>query len=290
MIPVNRKSPMGHQSDSLFYINGNSCDSLSPLDRGLAYGDGLFETIAWRNDILQLYSYHLERLTLGCKRLLIPLELDILSSEVGRFVSLLRKCGYINGIIKIIVSRGQSGRGYAPPDAPQSTRVISYGPLHQYPLDYTQRGIALQSSGIHLARSSLLAGLKHLNRLEQVMAKIECLQMGAEEVLLSDERGDVIEAVSSNVFVVVKGELHTPRLNFSGVAGVMRRHVIEDVAPALNVEVREMNLSFDDILAADEVFLTNSLIGLWPVIQLQNKSWAIGPISRMIQTELRKSV
>lgn len=263
------------------WVNGAPGEQLSLRDRGLAYGDGLFETLAVRGGCIPLLARHLARLAEGCRRLAIPLDLALMESELQAFAGQLGE-----GVAKLIVTRGEGQRGYAPPQPCQPLRILQAAPLPQYPAAHAEQGVRLFPCVTRLAEQPLLAGLKHLNRLEQVLARAEWQDAEHAEGLMCDASGRVIEGVYSNLFLVRGGALLTAELSRCGVAGVMRAELLEQArALGLSVEVRD--ISYDELLAADEVLLCNSLYGIWPVRALQAQHWPVGPLTRKLQTIVR---
>lgn len=254
-------------------------DSLSLTDRGLHYGDGLFETMAVQEGRVRLLDLHLARLARGAARLAIPL-----ADAEGLAAALAAAAGAMGeGVLKLILTRGSGGRGYFPPDVPTPSLI-----LQRYPPVAVegQEGVTVRLCELRLARQPYLAGLKHLNRLEQVLARAEWRDPAVAEGLMLDSEGLLVEGVASNVFLVREGRLLTPLLDQCGVAGVMRAHVMQRAA-TLGLEVRETRLVLDDLMAADEVFLTNSLHGIRPVTRLLGRrDWAVGPMTRTLQAGL----
>jgi len=252
---------------------------LAADDRGLHYGDGLFETMAVSGGKVRLLDLHLERLTRGAARLAIPLpDRDGLAAALAQAA-----LEQDEGVLKLIVTRGGGGRGYLPPESPSPSLILQRHP----PVDTDGRdGVVVRLCQLRLSRQPRLAGIKHLNRLEQVLARAEWRDPAIAEGLLCDSEGFLIEAVSSNLFLVHGGQLFTPLLDQCGVAGVMRAHVMR-CAQGLGLVVQESRLRLADLLAAEEVFLTNSLHGIRPIVQLvQHRTWAVGPVSRALQDSL----
>ena len=192
--------------------------------------------------------------------------------------------GATKAVLKIIITRGISGRGYAPSPGAMATRVLSVAPWPEYPVSHARDGVTVRFCRTLLARQPALAGIKHLNRLEQVLARLEW-QQDYDEGLMQDEDGFVIEGTMTNLFVVAQGSLLTPDLSRSGVEGVMRGLVIEH-ANALSLPHRIVKLARDDVWNAEEVFLTNSLIGLWPVRKIETQEYPIGKVTQRIQQAL----
>lgn len=265
----------------LSWVDGQPAELLSVKDRGLAYGDGLFETIAVTAGQASLLDRHLARLAEGCARLHMPLDMALLRAELLAFS---RQLG--DGVAKLIVTRGDGLRGYAPPLPAQPRRILQCGAKPSYPLLNAEQGVRLFPCATRLAEQPMLAGLKHLNRLEQVMARGEWQDAEHAEGLMLDATGRVIEAVYSNLFIAKGGVLVTADLSRCGVAGVMRAELLAQ-AQALGIECQVRDLSYAELLAADEVFLCNSLYGIWPVRALQAHDWPVGPLTRKLQAIAR---
>ena len=265
-------------------INGEPGESVSVFDRGFQYGDGIFETLAVANGEPLLWDLHMRRFFRGASRLGIvaPAE-ELLRREAWQ---VCRGAG--RGVLKIILTRGGSGRGYAPSTDAVPTRTVGLLPWPDYPAGYRADGVSAQFCHNLITRHNILAGLKHLNRLEQVLARAE-LKNGCAEGLMLDENGHVIEGTMTNLFIASRGALKTPDLSRSGVEGVMRGLVLERAA-SLSLDCRVAALKREDILDADEVFLTNSLIGVWPVQRLEAREYAVGRITRRIQDAIRDAI
>jgi 4-amino-4-deoxychorismate lyase len=259
------------------WLNGQPCIGLPVHDRGLAYGDGLFETIRVADSQAPLLDRHLQRLRDGCQRLAIPIDTDELRNELARFFPVLGR-----GVAKLIVTRGTGQRGYAPPEPCQPQRLLLGSPLPAYPPQNALAGIRLFPCETRLAEQPRLAGIKHLNRLEQVLARAEWHDPAYAEGLMRDMSGRVVEGVFSNLFMVVDGELRTASLVRCGVAGVMRAEIMARASQHGRTVV-ESDISYAELLQADEVFLCNSLYGIWPVTALAERVWPVGPLTRKLQ-------
>ncbi len=261
-------------------INGEPQEQISFRDRGFQYGDGLFETLAVTKGKPVFWERHLRRLRHGAERLgLTPPPESLLRQEAGRTCT-----NHERAVLKIIITRGASGRGYGPVAGATPTRVLSLSPWPDYPAACAQQGVAVRFCRMTLARNRLLAGIKHLNRLEQVLARAEW-QEDYQEGLMQDTEGLVVEGTMSNVFAVSHGTLLTPDVSQCGVEGVIRGVVIE-CAAAASIPCRVTDIHRKDILGADEIFLTNSLIGLWPVRKLDEQEFTVGRITRKLQQAL----
>lgn len=263
-----------HFSES--WVNGDPASTISISDRGLAYGDGVFETIRV-NETPVLFLQHMSRLMRGLAALDIPFDRAIFEDEVSRYLEYRRQ-----GVLKVIVTRGAGGRGYASLPNLEANRILSWHPLPEYPPTYFSNGVSVHACQTTLGQNPSLAGIKHLNRLEQVLARNEWGQESYQEGIVCDFQGNVIEAVFSNLWFVKNGCLMTPRLDMSGVAGVMREWLLEEL-PKRGVTVKEVTLPSSDLLSMDEVFLSNSVFGIWPVKQYNGASWTPGVITMLCQ-------
>lgn len=261
-------------------VNGKPADTIGADDRGLSYGDGVFRTIRIQQGSPFCWPRHFEKLRHDCAALQIqcPAE-DVLLQEITQL------SGTNSGVIKILVTRGHGERGYAPPVRSIPTRVVSFYPAPVYDATFYKAGITLHLCDLKLSRQPRLAGIKHLNRLENILAAAECQAVGAAEGLLEDEDGFVISGTRSNLFAVSNQRLSTPELSASGVAGVQRDRVIA-WAEQNGIQCTITRLKLRDLLQADEVFLVNSVFGLWPVAHLQGKSFDQRQMSLTIQTWL----
>jgi 4-amino-4-deoxychorismate lyase len=265
-------------------INGKPGESISVLDRGFQYGDGIFETLAVADGEPLLWDAHMRRFFRGAAQLGLkaPAE-ELLRREAGQV------CAGVNrGVLKIVLTRGISGRGYAPAVDATPTRTVGLLPWPDYPARHRTHGVSVQFCHTLITRHNILAGFKHLNRLEQILARME-LKNDCTEGLMQDETGHVIEGTMTNLFIVSHDTLLTPDLSLSGVAGVMRELVLER-APALSLDSRVAGLKREDILDADEMFLTNSLIGVWPVRRIESREYPVGAVTRRIQEAVRDAI
>jgi len=253
----------------LAWLDGLPASGIPLADRGLAYGDGLFETIKVTAGKPCLLDKHLERLQEGCKRLCLHADVARTADELLRFCTALGE-----GVAKLVITRGDGVRGYAPTESPARRILLgSAMPIRLFPCQ------------TRLAEQPLLAGLKHLNRLEQVLARSEWQSAGYAEGLLRDCNGRVIEGVFSNLFLVKDGLLLTPDLSRCGVAGVMRSLLLE-LADKAHIPSSIRDIDCQQLQGADEVFTCNSLYGIWPVIALGTEHWPIGAVTRTLQNLL----
>jgi 4-amino-4-deoxychorismate lyase len=249
-------------------INGVPGNSIDVHDRGLQYGDGVFRTLRIEMGHPRHWHRHYHKLKQDCAALDIACpDAELLAGELRQLAA-----GRPDGIAKIIITRGNSERGFAPPSTTAATRILTISPLPAFSEANRLQGVKVRVCDLRLSHQPRLAGIKHLNRLENVLAAMEWNEPEIAEGLLLDQQGNVVEGTRSNLFLVSGGELYTPDLSRCGVAGVQRDRVL-DWASANGVACRVGQLGLSDVLAADEVFLVNSVIGLWPVRQLQERIW-----------------
>lgn len=258
-------------------VNGVPTSAVSVRDRGLAYGDGLFETILVRRGEPTLAQYHFRRLGRGGQVLRIPLDLALIQQEVEQQAAQLGQ-----GLLKLTVTRGASQRGYAMPTQPEPVRILQSSPLPTYPARHAEQGIRLFPCVTRLGHQPLLAGIKHLNRLEQVLARSEWQDEIHAEGLVLDLAGDPVEGTMSNLFIRLDDAWITPALDRCGVRGVMRDFLIDQLAEQ-GEAVTQRQVKHDELLRSTEIFCCNSVFGVWPVIALADHQWAVGTQTRRIQ-------
>jgi 4-amino-4-deoxychorismate lyase len=248
--------------------------ALGADDRGIQYGDGLFETALLKDGKVRFLEAHLIRLYASCERLRItaPERVDLLA-DIATVTQQLR-----NGVLKITVTRGAGGRGYRPAPTLKTTRMVA---VYAYEEQDAAAGITTRWCTTPLARNRQLAGMKHLNRLEQVLAQSEWNDAQIGEGLMLDTEGELVCATASNVFLVREGGLVTPDLRFCGVRGVMRAQVLQ-AAAQLHLPVSEEPLWPHDLEAASEVFVTNAVRGIRSVVALESVRWETGPIAQRL--------
>jgi len=264
------------------WVDGVRGDSLPADDRGLQYGDGVFETILVRAGRARFLEAHLARLSRGCTRLAISLpSLPALRAEIEAAVAMAPPLA----VLKIIVTRGSARRrGYAPQGNETPRRLLSLwaAPGRDARLDV---GVDLRVADIRLGENPALAGIKHLNRLENVLAAAESASNGVFESLLLDASGNLTCGAMSNVFIARAGGIATPRIDRCGVAGVMRGIVLRECA-ALGIATAEERLTLDDLFAADEAFITNARIGVVPVRRVGEHSFDMNTLARRLAAHI----
>ena len=259
-------------------INGQPGDSIAASDRGLAYGDGLYRTLEARHGQPLLWHWQWQRLAADCASLHLPCPDEaLLLAEIAQVAGALPRA-----VVKIVLTRGSGQRGYAMPAESTPTRIVSAAAWGGYPAERAEQGVMVRWCDTRLAIQPLLAGIKHLNRLENVFARSEWHDPAIAEGLMLDMDGTVVEGTMSNLFIVRGGELITPPLDRCGVSGAMRACVLQ-LAANLGIAVREARLLPDEVLAADEAFICNSLASIWPLRQLETRQWQGWPLTWRLQ-------
>jgi 4-amino-4-deoxychorismate lyase len=262
-------------------LNGAAATGELLLSRGLHYGDGVFRTLLKYDG--QLIDFKLQVIKLSHDA--AALDLHSPPAETLRAEAEAVSAGKRGGVVKLMLLRGGAGRGYRS-DSHQADRLVLGYPLPDYPKEHWTQGIAAFRSGLKLGRQPALAGIKHLNRLEQVLGSKGWPDEAAEGILC-DEQLMPVCGTRSNLFWVRGGRLHTPALDHCGVAGVMRDKVLA-CAAALGLPVEVAGRPWHDLSEADEAFVTNSLIGIWPLRSLEQRRWqAPGVVTRRLMTALR---
>ena len=261
-------------------VDGEISGRVIAADRGLQFGDGLFETIVVCGGQPRFWQGHMDRLNAGCERLGIPATpQEILLRELKTVSAGQAKC-----IVKIVITRGASEIDYSPAGLNQSNRIVS---SHAWPAEERDPGvfgIRARLCDLRLGIQPVLAGVKHLNRLEQVMARADWDDPLVSEGILLDREDHVISGVSSNIFLVYAGRLLTPRLDRCGVRGVMRGAILN----AFRERCEQRRLMLDMLPEAEEVFVCSSVKGVLPVIRIDHWEYEIGPVTREVREWLEK--
>jgi len=256
----------------MILVNGAVSEVLPAMDRGLAYGDGVFRTLRLRGGHPLAWRDHYRKLSHDCAALAIPCPADeMLEGEISRVAAQEPE-----GVAKVIVTRGTGRRGYASGHATRPTRLVMSFPAPAVGADVSRAGIRARICALRLAHQPALAGIKHLNRLENVLARREWSDPDIAEGLLLDHAGHVIGGTMSNLFIVENGALATPDLRSAGVAGVSRERVLRRAAQS-GVACSVCDIPLDRVRRADEVFVVNSVIGVWPLRELDGRTWTPGP-------------
>ena len=266
----------------MFLVNGQPEETISLLDRGFQYGDGLFETIAMDNKKPLNWDRHLGRLQEGCERLRISCPSgEVLLGDIDKL-----DVPGARSVLKIIVTRGQGGRGYGPPGRGcRSTVVHGVYPWPDYPPENSRGGVVARFCNFRLGINPELAGIKHMNRLEQIIARSEWDEPGIAEGIMLDTCDRVIEGTMSNLFIVRDGKLLTPNLENCGVSGITRASIL-DAAQKMKIPARITTLHINDLYSADELFLCNSILGIWSIRELDNHKYTDFSCAQTIRNDL----
>lgn len=271
-----------------YLVNGIDKNTVSINDRGFQYGDGLFETIMVEKGRTIFLTEHFDRLDKGCSILGFPsIDRECFKNEIASLISSSEF-----GVLKIILTRGESERGFLSPPNINVTRVLSFSESLETKV-HSLKKMNITLCETRLSQQPLLAGLKHLNQLERVLARSEWRQSDITEGLMLDGDNHVIEGTMSNIFIVKAGVINTSNLTQSGVKGIIRDVIIEQ-AQSLDIECKITTITLDDVLSADEVFMTNSIMLLQTVAKFMYKKRVVefeeGPVAALMHDELCKNV
>lgn len=256
----------------MILVNGKQSAQIHVMDRGLHYGDGLFETIAYQKNKLLLWENHWQRLSQSAEILNINLPDKNLLRQELEYVAKDQE----NMVLKLLITRGIGERGYKVPASANPTRIIISNGWPNYPKEHRQVGINVHICEMRLSSNKILAGIKHLNRLENIVARSEWVDDAVFEGLMLDQDNYVVEGTMSNLFIIKNNTLFTAPLTNCGIAGIMRQQVI-NFFEKIEQPVRYSNIELTTLLDADEILLSNSIIGVWPVKKIQNYSFARKP-------------
>lgn len=255
----------------MILVNGAVSDAVPVIDRGFAYGDGVFRTLQARSGRPLAWRYQLRRLQHDCSALGIACPSErLLSGEIARVAANEPACA-----VKIMVTRGPGQRGYAVPRESQPSRIVMSAPLPAYPASWSETGIKARLCALRLGFQPALAGIKHLNRLENVLAREEWHDPDIAEGMLLDADSNVIGGTMTNVFMVRHGALVTPDLRRCGVSGATRDRIIA-CAAAHGVACTVSDVPLSEAFQTDELIVVNSLVGAWQVRELNDRKWAPG--------------
>lgn len=255
----------------MMLINGQAGDTLSALDRAAMYGDGVFRTMRIRAGRVLVWDRQYRKLAADCAALGIDCPASAtLAAELAQVAA-----AQPDGVAKIVISRGVSGRGYKAPPGMKPTRLVITSPMPDYPAEFWRQGVRLHVCELRLGHQPRLAGIKHLNRLENVLARREWDDEQIPEGLLLDQNGHVIEGTMSNIFLRQGSVIRTPDLSQCGVTGVQRERILE-LAPRHGLCPEVADVTLDELLGADEVWLCNSVIGVWPVRAIGERAVPVG--------------
>lgn len=262
----------------MLLIDGTPQGAVPGNDRGLNYGDGLFETCAVKDSRPLLWERHLERLYRGCRHLrLAPPAATTLDEEVSRLCR-----DHPRAVLKVLLTRGSGGRGYRLPAKATPLRVVSIHPWPEQVEKRARQGIRLRRCTTPSSANPALARIKHTSRLENVLARAEWTADDPAEGLMLNLAGEVVEGTGTNVFMAEGAMLYTPSLEYGGVAGIMRELVLE-VAAEAGIPVAVTAIPVARLKQASEVFVCNSVAGIWPVVWFDGTDMVAGPVTRRLQ-------
>ncbi|MCU5775427.1 aminodeoxychorismate lyase [Erwiniaceae bacterium BAC15a-03b] len=253
----------------MVWINGEVQDRLAVSDRAVQFGDGCFTTARVRDGEVDWLADHLQRLQLGARRLLIEgvdwlaLEAEIKAAAAGQG----------DGVLKAVITRGSGGRGYSAAGCSTPTRIVSFAPYPSHYHRLRESGARLALSPVRLGLNPLLAGIKHLNRLEQVLIRTQLEQTGADEALVLDTAGKLVECCAANLFWRIDQQVFTPLLTHSGVDGIMRQRIIS-LLEQKGYHCQEVSVEMSVLSRADEVLICNALMPVLPVYQVEEWRYA----------------
>ena len=252
-----------------YLINGSFDTTISPLDRGFAYGDGIFRTMKVTNGLPEYWPQHYQKLVADCAAInIVCPSAELLMSDIQALYTPTD-----TAVCKIIITRGEGERGYAPPAITAPMRVVLKTALRTYPANYLSEGVSLHVCKTQLARQPQLAGIKHLNRLENVLARMEWTDTNIADGILCDAENNVIECTAANIFARFGNTLVTPCLINCGVTGITRQHII-DIAHLVPLIVKIEPISLTQLFLADEVIICSSIYGAWQVKKIMQHTWA----------------
>ena len=249
-----------------YLINGSFDHAISPFDRGFAYGDGVFRTLVMRNGVPESWPQHYQKLVADCA------AINIVCPSAELLMSDLQQLFLPDevAVAKIIITRGEGNRGYTPPPITAPMRVVTKSAMPEYPEERFSDGVNLHVCETRLALQPKLAGIKHLNRLENVLARMEWNDQNIADGILLDTNDNVIECTAANIFARFGDTLITPSLAQCGVAGITRQRIIE-LAHTLSLKTSVETFNLEKLFAADEVIICNSIYDAWQVKSIQNK-------------------
>ncbi|MBC7697103.1 MAG: aminodeoxychorismate lyase [Bacteroidia bacterium] len=264
-----------------YLVNGYFNQAISPFDRGFAYGDGIFRTLKMANGLPKHWPQHYQKLVADCAVIgIVCPSAELLMNDLQQLFTIDEIA-----VAKIMITRGESEQGYAPPAITTPMRVIVKSAMRQYAETNYTEGVHLHVCETRLGVQAKLAGIKHLNRLENVMARMEWKDDTYFDGLMLNQQNDVIECTMSNIFARFNDKLLTPDLSQCGVAGITRQGII-GLAAALNISIETAQLPLNRLVEADEIIVCNSLYGAFQVHSILNTSWKPQTLAKKIRNLL----
>jgi 4-amino-4-deoxychorismate lyase len=259
-------------------VNGEISTLVTTTNRGLNFGDGLFETLVVHHGRPRRWQGHMDRLGVGCERLGLTMPPQSILLREVQTVS----AGLSNAVVKIIICRGGLSKSYLPPQGEEPVRIVSAERFPDGIARLARKGARARICELRLAIQPALGGMNHLNRLEQVLASAELREKGVREGILLDREGHVTCAVGANIFLISEDRLLTPRLDLCGVRGVVRNHILA----GFGARCEQRRVTLDMLQEADEIFICNTVKGIVPLTAVDDQEFAIGPVTRELQNWL----
>lgn len=255
-----------------FSVNGEKQETIAITDRSIAYGDGIFTTAKIEQGKIEFLAAHMKRLIEGCHHFNIPFEQhDILLKEI---ITIARN--YSLAVLKIIITAGSGGRGYSKDGANSPLSIVS---IHEFPSHYQEwkeKGINISNGSIRLGLNPLFNGLKHLNRLEQVMIRKELDSSSADDFVVTDLNGHIVESSCANIFWFKEGLLCTPKIDNAGIKGVYRQALL-----SFEPSIQQVKHHLDELTHVTSMFICNSIMGIVPIKKYNNKTLDIQPVIQL---------
>ena len=254
------------------FVDGQAAKTISIDDRGLAYGDGCFTAALVKHGEIVMLAQHIERLVQQSQQLGLPKFDSIALVNTLHDIS----ADIDIAIVKVMITCGSGGRGYSRLGVQQAKVIVS---LHDYPVFYPQwqqQGITVGTSTLQLGINPMLAGIKHLNRLEQVLLRAELDKRTEDDLIVTDINGHIIECCSANVFWLKAGQWHTPSLTTAGVAGLMRANLLLN-----NPNIQQGQYVLDDLDNVVAMFISNAILGIVPVKIFNGQQLDISAVANM---------
>jgi 4-amino-4-deoxychorismate lyase len=276
----------------LYLVNGSFNQAISPFDRGFAYGDGVFRTIKMVGGLPEYWPQHYQKLVADCAAInIVCPSAELLMSDLSQLFLADSETENHAAVAKIIITRGEGNRGYTPPAITAPMRVVLKSDMPEYPEKRFSDGINLTVCETRLAAQPKLAGIKSLNRLENVLARMEWNDSTIADGIMLDMNDNVIECTAANIFARFDDTLITPDLRQCGIAGITRQRITE-LAPTLSLNISVEMFGLEKLCRADEVVICSSLYGAWQVktvqvSETQQKSIKAGALAINIRAALR---
>ena len=270
-----------------YLINGSFDHVISPFDRGFAYGDGVFRTMKMVDGLPESWPLHYQKLVADCAAInIVCPSAELLMSDLSQLFLNDAENVDLTAVAKIIITRGEGSRGYTPPAITAPMRVVTKSPMPHYAEERFSEGVNLHVCETRLATQTKLAGVKHLNRLENVLARMECHNPDIADGIMLDTQHNVIECTAANIFARFGDVLITPSLSQCGIAGITRQRIL-NIAHILSLKTHEESFDLAHLFTADEVIICSSLYGAWQVKTVQEKIFKADGLAASIRGALK---